>query len=54
MGEREEIITGLEYAWRYIKARPNPKQPPKVKALAYIKRAIELLEDEQREEDDGK
>ena len=40
MTEKGKIIEGLQYAWRYIKERPNPIATPKARAMHSIMQAI--------------
>ena len=45
--DREKIIKGLEYAWEYIRERPNPTATPKAMAMDGIKKAIAMLKEQE-------
>ena len=47
MMDRESVIKGLEYAWEYIRERPNPTATPKAMAMAGIKKAIDLMKEQE-------
>ena len=47
MMDREIVIKGLEYAWEYIRERPNPTATPKAMAMDGIKKAIALLKEQE-------
>ena len=46
MADIEKIIKGLEYAWEYIRERPNPTASPKAYAMGSIKKAVDFLKEQ--------
>ena len=49
--DREKVIKGLEYAWEYIRERPNPTAFPKAMAMDGIKKGIAMLKEQESNPD---
>lgn len=49
MLDAEKAIERLEYAWEYIRERPNPVAGPKAFAMDGIRKSIELLKEQESE-----
>ena len=45
--DRKKVIKALEYAWEYIRERPNPTAFPKAMAMDGIKKGIAMLKEQE-------